>query len=71
MSLKLASTLALVCAPLYSVYVYVYMLRKKEAQAIFLNPLTVCLLCKWKSAVCPFIDEETNRSYPFANRLTD
>ncbi len=25
--------------------------------------------CKWKFVVCPFVDEETNRKNPFANRL--
>jgi hypothetical protein len=43
--------------------------RKREAQAIFLNPFTVCTSCKWKFVVCPFVDEETIRSYPFANKL--
>jgi hypothetical protein len=35
----------------------------------FLNPFTVCKLCKRKFVVCPFVDEETNGSYPFANGL--
>jgi hypothetical protein len=39
------------------------------AQVIFLNPVTICSSCKWKSVVLPFVDEETNRSYPFANGL--
>ncbi len=39
--------------------------RKKEAQAIFLNPFTGCSSCKRKFVVCPFFDEETNWSYPF------
>ncbi len=38
-----------------------------EAQAIFLNPSTVCSSYKRKFAFCPLIDEETNGSYPFAN----
>jgi hypothetical protein len=25
--------------------------------------------CKWNFVVCPFVYEETNRSYPFANEL--
>jgi hypothetical protein len=43
--------------------------RKTEAQAIFLNPSTSCSLCKQKFLVCPFVDEETHKSYPFANGL--
>ncbi len=43
--------------------------RKTEAQAIFLNPFTVCSLCKQNFVVCPFVDEETKSSYPFANGL--
>jgi hypothetical protein len=35
----------------------------------FLNPFTVCSLCKQKFDVCPFVDEETSGSYLFANRL--
>jgi hypothetical protein len=26
-------------------------------------------LCKWKFVACPFVDEETNESYPFASGL--
>ncbi len=43
--------------------------RKTEAQAIFLNTLTVCSSCFRKFVVCPFVDQETNRSCPFANGL--
>jgi hypothetical protein len=43
--------------------------RKKKAQAIFLNPFTVCSSCKRKFVVCPFVDEETNGSFPFADGL--
>jgi hypothetical protein len=43
--------------------------RKTEAYAIFFNPLTICSLWKLKFVVCPFVDEETNGSYPFANGL--
>jgi hypothetical protein len=39
------------------------------AQAIFLNPFTVCSLCKQKLVVRPFVDEETNGSYLFSNGL--
>jgi hypothetical protein len=35
----------------------------------FLNPFTVCSSCKRKFVVCPFVDEETSGSYPFANGL--
>jgi hypothetical protein len=43
--------------------------QKTEAQAIFLNPFTVYLWCKQKGVVSPFVDEETNRSYPFEKGL--
>ncbi len=35
----------------------------------FLNPFTVCSPCKRNFVVCPFADENTNRSYPLANGL--
>jgi hypothetical protein len=35
----------------------------------FLNPLIVCSSCEQKFVVCPFADDETNRSYQLANRL--
>jgi hypothetical protein len=54
-------------------YIYVYICCsfkwKAEAQAIFLNPFTVCSSCKRIFVVCPFVDEETNWSYLFTNRL--
>jgi hypothetical protein len=40
-----------------------------EAQTIFLNLFTICSSCERKFVVSPFVDEETNRSYPFANGL--
>jgi hypothetical protein len=40
-----------------------------EAQAILFNPFTVSSSCNQKFVVCPFIDEETNGSYPFTNGL--
>jgi hypothetical protein len=40
-----------------------------NAQAIFLNPFTVCSSCKWNFIVCPFVEEETNGCYPFAKGL--
>ncbi len=35
----------------------------------FLNPFSFRSSCKRKIVVCLFVDEETNRSYPFANEL--
>ncbi len=32
-------------------------------------PFSVCSPCKRKFVVCPFVDEETNGNYPFANGL--
>jgi hypothetical protein len=37
---------------------------KTEAHAIFLNSFNVCSLSKRKFVVFPFVDEETNGSYP-------
>ncbi len=42
---------------------------KTEAQAIFLYLFTFCSSRKRKFAVCPFVDEEINGSYLFANGL--
>ncbi len=36
--------------------------QKREAQMIFPNPFTVYSSYKRKFVVCPFVDEETNRS---------
>jgi hypothetical protein len=41
--------------------------RKTEAQAIFLNPFTVCVSRKRKFVPYPFVDEETKARYPVAN----
>jgi hypothetical protein len=41
--------------------------QKREAQAIFRNPFTVCSSCNWKFVVCLFVYEETDGSYPFGN----
>ncbi len=41
--------------------------RKTEAQAVFLNPFTICSSSKRKFVVRPFVDKETNRSYSFGN----
>ncbi len=43
--------------------------RKRSPGKCFFNPFTVCSWCKQKCVVSPFVDEETNGSYPFANRL--
>jgi hypothetical protein len=45
--------------------------QKTEAQVIFLHPLTICSPCKRKLVVCPFVDKETNGSYPFVNGLNE
>jgi hypothetical protein len=42
---------------------------KTKVQAIFLNPFSICSLCKRKFVLSPFFNEETNGSYPFANGL--
>ncbi len=44
---------------------------KTEAQAIFLNPFTVCSLCKWKFVVCLFVDEKTYGSDRLQTDQTD
>jgi hypothetical protein len=41
----------------------------ENGSPVFLNPFTVCLSYKWKFVLCPFVDEETYGSYPFANGL--
>jgi hypothetical protein len=43
--------------------------KEIEAQAIFLNPFTICSSCKRKIVVCSFVDEQTNGTYPLANGL--
>jgi hypothetical protein len=43
--------------------------RKTVAQAIFLNLFTVFSSSQWNFVICPLADEETNRSYLFANGL--
>jgi hypothetical protein len=42
--------------------------QKTEAQAIFLDPLTVCSSCKQKFVVSLLVDEVTDANYPFSNR---
>ncbi len=41
------------------------------AKAIFLNLFTVCSSSKRKLNVSPFVDEETNASYPFAKGINE
>jgi hypothetical protein len=36
----------------------------------FPNPFFFCSSCKWKFVVCPFVDDETNETYPFAHGLS-
>ncbi len=42
---------------------------ENESPGNVLNPFTVCSPCKRNFVVCPFADENTNRSYPLANGL--
>jgi hypothetical protein len=59
---------------MYCIYLYTYIFnavsngkRKAKAKRFFLKLFTVCSSYKWKFVVCPFVNEETNGSYPFAN----
>jgi hypothetical protein len=59
---------------LYLLYIYLNAAvskgkQKTKAQAIFLNPFTVCSVCKRKLVACLFVYEEAIGSYPFANGL--
>jgi hypothetical protein len=40
--------------------------QKTEAQAIFLDPFTICSSYKQKFVVSPFVEEETYKNYMFA-----
>ncbi len=40
-----------------------------EAEANFLSPFNIYSLCQLDSVICRFVGEETNGSYPFANKL--
>ncbi len=57
------------------IYLYIYLLpisnfkQEMKIQAIFLNPFTVYSSCKREFVVCPFADQETNGSHPFAKGL--
>jgi hypothetical protein len=63
------------------IYIYIYNLHifaavsngkgKMEAWMIFLNLFTIYSSCKQKFYVCPFVYEETNGSYLFANGLKE
>jgi hypothetical protein len=59
-----------ICTNIY-IYAVVYekITWKTEVEAIFLNTFTVCSSRKRKFVVFPFVDEETNGSYPFASGL--
>jgi hypothetical protein len=62
-----------------SIFIYIYIYNnnnnnvvtngKTEAQAMFLNSFAVCSLCKQKFVIRPFVEEETNGSFPFTNGL--
>ncbi len=43
--------------------------RKTGDQTIFLNPFTVCSSSKQKFVIWPFVNVETDRSFPFVNGL--
>jgi hypothetical protein len=61
-----------ICIYIYiyiNIYIYCRFRRKTEAPGDFLNPFTICSSCKQKFVVSPFVNEETNRRYPFANKL--
>ncbi len=53
---------------------YIYLLLFQMANGSlgnFCNLFNVCSSCKRKLVIHPFVDEETTRSYPFANGLMD
>ncbi len=52
-------------------YISFHFKQKAEnrSQVIFLNLVPVCSSCKRKFVVCPFVYEEKNVSYLFANGL--
>jgi hypothetical protein len=53
-----------------SIYIFAAVSNGKvKAWAIFLNPLTICSLCKRKFVIGPFVYKETSGSYLFANGL--
>ncbi len=43
--------------------------RKLKTKAMAISLTVYRSLCKRKFVVCPFLNEETNGSYPFANGL--
>jgi hypothetical protein len=45
------------------------MKRKTGNPGDFSNPFNIFSSGKRKIVICPFVDEETNGSYPFANGL--
>jgi hypothetical protein len=57
---------------LNNIYIYIYIyavVSNGKDQAMFLHTLTIRSSCRQKFVACPFVDEETNESYQFANRL--
>jgi hypothetical protein len=54
--------------PIYK-YIWPFQMENRSPCNFPVNPFIVCSSCKRKFVVCPFVYEETNRSYPFANGL--
>jgi hypothetical protein len=55
---------------LNNIYIYIYaVVSNGKDQAMFLHTLTIHSSCRQKFVASPFVDEETNESYQFANRL--
>jgi hypothetical protein len=51
------------------IHTYVYCGFKRKPRAFFLNPFTACSSDKQNFVICAFVEDETNGSYPQANRL--
>ncbi len=43
--------------------------NRKRNPGWFVSPFIVCSSCIWKFVIRPFVDDEINGSYPFANLL--
>ncbi len=54
----------------FKIYTYVDLLEN-GSPGDFPPSVTICSLCKWMFVIFPFVDKETNGSYPFANRLNE
>jgi hypothetical protein len=63
--------LVILTAPTIHIHIYYILpfLTENGSPDFFLNPFTVCSSYKRKFVICPFVDEETNGSYLFANGL--